>query len=284
MHHSIIIGLTTALGIFGVATPSFGQGKPALDSPKLSPFPVTSNGTSILYMPSLFQSWKSDRMPRLTMQENGTDIPFDVAPEHTKFTFRVRPSKYLPESELDNFGKATVEIIPLFDKTVPNFDIAYPDLANIRSNLIKHLKGPIPKVKPGSYLPDWYCIDVAQTIHAQVRVTKMSWGIGFQFITEYTQEETGIDNVGLTFVFQGLSTDGKHYITILFPVSHPSLPLHAPYIEQHPGESNQQYSKRVERHYLSVEKNLDQFPEESFVPSLQTIRKFIDSVVLTPPT
>lgn len=236
-----------------------------------------SNGCTFEYPSNHFKSWKSKREPRLTIQENGTDIPLGIAPARTKIIIGIKASGLHPASDLKTVGDAEIQFIPLQDSTVPDFKAAYPDLWKSADEIRLILKSGVPRVKARAYLPDWDCVDIGQTIHAKAEVVKGAWCNGVQFITQYTQEETGIDNQGLRYVFQGLSNDGKYYISASIPIAHPSLPQQAPYLDQNPGEPNDHYSERVNQHYLNVEEMLNKQSGNSFQPSLDTLQSLIQS-------
>ena len=48
-------------------------------------------------------------------------------------------------------------------------------------------------------------------------------GRGIRYVTEYAQMTYPITNHEMFFSFQGLTTDGKYWVSIILPISHPSL-------------------------------------------------------------
>jgi len=80
---------------------------------------ATKYGITVQYAADFIgHSWKQE--PKLTQQEIGTDIPEGVAPLRPVLQIKGR----LPGRADDN----TIEVIPLGDRSVPDFAKAYPGL------------------------------------------------------------------------------------------------------------------------------------------------------------
>jgi len=204
-----------------------------------------------------FPKGRVDLAPRLTLQENGSDIPYDVAPARAKFCFPIGDQG------------ATLDVILLRDPSVPDFAKAYPDLdRNAKALKLLLDSAPLPSGL-GQDLPVWNCPDAEQTIHARVKLLESPWCRGVQFITRYTQEAgVPIDNSSLQFTFQGLSRDGQYYIALDIPITQVALQKRGKELPD--GE--------IKAHYLRAEKLLTEAPEDSFQPSLQAVKALIYSL------
>ena len=47
---------------------------------------------------------------------------------------------------------------------------------------------------------------------------------GVRFITRYAQDVSPVTNQSVFFTFQGLTSDGQHYVSLFWPVDTSSLP------------------------------------------------------------
>jgi len=205
-----------------------------------------------------FKGGRVELAPRKTIDDVGTDIPYDVAPAHARFTFPIGDQG------------ATVDVIPLKDASVKNFAEAYPDLDSTAKDVQKLLD--LGQLSQGKDLPVWNCPDAEQTIHARARILETPWCKGIQFITRYTQEAGApIDNSALMYTFQGLSRDGRYFIAIDIPLTQAALPLHGVDYAEQPGA-------KIRAYYRQMEKQLNEASEDSFKPSLKAVNVLIQSL------
>src|SRR5215471_4293015 len=80
---------------------------------------VILSNFQLRYDPAVLHRHTVKHLPKLTSQQNGTDIPVDVGPERDQILF--------PDNRRD--GPDEITFIPLRDSTVPSFDKAYPQVA-----------------------------------------------------------------------------------------------------------------------------------------------------------
>jgi hypothetical protein len=66
--------------------------------------------------------------------------------------------------------------------------------------------------------------DVCEPFRSHFQYLNFKNGSGVAFITQYTMESTLIVNQSLSFNFQGMTADGKYYVTAQFPIAAPFLP------------------------------------------------------------
>lgn len=74
----------------------------------------------------------------------------------------------------------------------------------------------------------------------------------------------------LTCNFQGLTNDGKYYVAARLAITHPSLPKGIDFIADRSAERNVNLKKE--------EKLLNSFTEDSFQPSLKSLKALIASI------
>ena len=77
------------------------------------------------------------------------------------------------------------------------------------------------RVRSGSILPDQ---KAAQVFHAAEKILPFQNGTGIRYITQYSQAHfPAVDNQGLFYTFQGLTSDGEYYVSVILPVHLTSL-------------------------------------------------------------
>jgi hypothetical protein len=86
-------------------------------------------------------------------------------------------------------------------------------------NTLIHDRPAAPETIP--FIPLW---NAAQMFTAQVEYIDFQNGSGVRFLSQYGQAIYPINNNGLFYTFQGLTNDGKWYVSAVFPVSHAALP------------------------------------------------------------
>lgn len=223
-----------------------------------------------------FQGVDAATAKRWTDADNGPDLPDPTAPAHPVFTLHPIPAAYL-KAEERRFLDATLDLIPLSDATVPDFTKAYSDLVTTTTAVRKVLgTGPgHPALRTN--LPEWALIDAAQSIHAKVQVIQGAWASGIAYLTQEVQDDVPVTNEGLLFIFQGVSRDGRWFISLKAPVSSPELVGPVPAVDWDSTPALNAYLHRMET-------RLDQAPDASFSPSLSGLLALVRSIQpSTPP-
>jgi len=170
---------------------------------------VVVSNLQFRYDPAILHRHEVRHLPRLTNQENGTDIPTDVAPARDQVVF--------PDNRREN-DPDTITFFPLKDPSVPNFAKAYPQLtANVAAVRNQRLVAADPLT-----------VDATHAFHAHVKPLKFSWCEGVAFLTQYTQEPDmphPATNQDLVYVFLGVTRTGSHFIRAQFAVRHDRFPI-----------------------------------------------------------
>ena len=170
---------------------------------------VVVSNFQVRYDPAVLHRHEIRHLPRLTQQENGTDIPTDVAPARDQIVFADNRRPLDPD---------TITFFPLTDPSVPNFAKSYPQLtANVAALRRKRLVAADP-----------ITVDATHAFRARVKPLQFSWGEGISFLAQYTQEPNlpnPATNKDLVYVFLGVTRTGSHFIRAQFAVHHDRLPL-----------------------------------------------------------
>jgi hypothetical protein len=80
-------------------------------------------------------------------------------------------------------------------------------------------------LEPGTGIPvlppDLCCV---QTLRARIAYMNFQNGTGVRFLTDFRGDASPITDGSVFYTFQGLTADGRYYVSVRLPVSHPSLP------------------------------------------------------------
>jgi len=137
------------------------------------------------------------------------------------------------------------------------------------------LKKLLEHKEVGEHLPFLPLFNAAQVMHAKVEFMDFGNGSGVRYLTQFDQAPIPINNFELIYTYQGLSEDGKYYISVVLPITHPELP-----------ESNQvslDENFDVERFKTEMAESvmkLNEFSDSSFSPDLTMLDLIIQSIVI----
>jgi hypothetical protein len=223
------------------------------------------------YDANVFARVEVESEPKAIAQDGVDGFP-DEAPAHD--CFRLEDKRALPAFEKGPryFSPAysTVCIIPLTDITTKNFKKAYPYLAESAVKLRRLLQRRPATLRSINDLP---FNNAGGSIESKVQYLNFKTGSGVLFLTQYTQEmlPNPINNEELTCNFQGLTNDNGYYIAARLAITHPSLPRGIDFTDHIKRDMKGRYLKRDER-------KLNRLTEESFQPSLRTLKTMISSI------
>jgi hypothetical protein len=121
------------------------------------------------------------------------------------------------------------------------------------------------------YLP--LAFSSRQAIDVQVQYLDFKNGNGVRFLTQFNNGMAPINNSSLIYTFQGLTSDGKYYISVVLPVTHSKLPNSTTFSEQE-AKAGQDYLD-----YLSQTVTLlNAQPAENFTPDLNKLDALVRSI------
>ncbi|MCL4704266.1 hypothetical protein KJ068_03845 [bacterium] len=73
-------------------------------------------------------------------------------------------------------------------------------------------------------IPVLPAVESIQLFHSQIRFLEFAQGAGVRFVTRYTMEASPTTNENIFYTFQGLTSDGRHYISVFYPITAKDLP------------------------------------------------------------
>ena len=159
----------------------------------------------------------------------------------------------------DTFHKASIFIYP-----VAEYAVLEPVVAERSDTLKKIIQDQ--SEDPGSIplLPLW---NAGQMFLSKPGYLNFENGSGVRYLTMYGQGFAPINNHDLFYSFQGLTADGKYWVSVIMPIQHPSL--QPTYDDPLPADFAQ-FAENFESYIKLIRANLDTQPEETFSLLFQT--------------
>jgi len=236
---------------------------------------VEFEGVSFHYDPRVFGDVKKEVVPERKL-ERPDNKPDYVAPDYVQFEF---------ESGEEN-NKARIAVYPL-DK----FDDAYA----INPDMVKYIKDHIaglrkvlkdPSFRLSGQIPHLEYADASDDFYVKVRDFDFPSGNGIIFVTRWVIENDLISNRNLVYRFEGITSDGKFYVTAETPVSVSFLPDAEPeefegytYENLYKGNSNSKDAEaRIEKYRKSITTRLEKLNSNEYSPNLEKFNAIISSL------
>ncbi|MDT8382435.1 MAG: hypothetical protein RQ728_09310 [Brevefilum sp.] len=191
-------------------------------------------------------------------------MPGDTYPSYIEFSFDTYAVS-------DHFHDPKIRIYP-----VEEYRIINPSAANIIDELQQTLIN-----KPGGgamsklpFLPMW---NAAQMYSANVEYIDFQNGSGLRYLTMFGQAIYPIDNMNLFYTFQGITDDGRYYISAILPVIHGGLPNDgASLLEDYEG-----FIENWDNYLAESLTWLEEQTPQSFLPNLEDLDAMMSSFVIT---
>ena len=166
---------------------------------------------------------------------------------------------------------------------------AVPSESNYAKQFDENLRGLQKIIKDKNYrmkgeIPLLPLYDAHQTFEAKVKHFSFGSGKGLFCLTQLNQDYAFVNNKHLTYVFQGISEDGKKYILAEFPVSVSFLPenYHVAEFEGYSIPDNVYRDKSAQKSYeeyiVKITKRLENLPQNEFEPNLNNFEVLISSL------
>jgi hypothetical protein len=125
-----------------------------------------------------------------------------------------------------------------------------------------------------SKMPFLPVINAVQVFHSNVRYLDFQNGSGVRYLSVLAQYPAPVNNMDLFYTYQGLTADGRHYVSIILPVSHPSLPARPDALTQ----SEMEQIARDAGYYPATAAMLSTLPDSSFTPDLEKLDAMVESL------
>ena len=282
----IVIGSVLVVACFGFACsykPNVRSNEGSLESKSESveeALPseqvIDFEGVSFTYDPRVFGDVKKEVVPERKL-EDPTHKPDYVAPKCIQFEF---------EFGRKDSSNARIAVYPL-----DRFDDAYAISPEMVKYINDHIAGLRKALINSSFrldheIPHLEYRDAFDVLYAKVRDFDFPSGNGIIFVTYWGIEPELISNRNLIYRFEGITADGKFYVTAETPVSVAFLP--DGYTEEfegytydnlYKGNSNSTDSEaRIEKYRNSISKRLEKLNSTDYSPHLEKFEAIISSL------
>ncbi len=191
------------------------------------------------------------------------DKPDGVAPEHTEVSFGNAGTK--------------IYVFPTREKgkSAADFKKAYPTTVDAAAALRKLLDSKTSgKLKDIPFMP-W--ADASPAFEIKQKQVHFKNGTAIRFVTEYLIEPDVIDNARLLYVAQGLTTDGKWYVSVQSPMKTSSLPQQTG-VSKMSTKEYEKFSKAFPDYSKKVGAKLNALTDDKFDPNLDALDKLVESI------
>lgn len=218
---------------------------------------VDFNGIAFSYDPSIAQGVTTAVIPSVPA---GEGAPWDVAPQTEQISF----NNYVTGKK---FHDPLILIYP-----VNEYKALDDQAASQITNLQQYIAGK-PNIPAGTipFLPIW---NAAQLFNAMPAFVSFQNGQGIRFLTEFGQYSAPINNTDLIYTFQGITNDGNYYISVILPITHPSLPADF----KVDSATQAQIESNYYSYLSSMIAGLVAQPPNSFTPNLSLLDQMIQSL------
>ncbi len=170
---------------------------------------VNYEGISFSFDPAIASSVDPSTVQGQNLGEDF--MPGETYPTHFEFAFN---NYAVP----NHFHTPLIIVYPVADyQSISQY--AGDTIASLQSALVNRPGGGGNSALP--FLPMW---PAAQMFSAQVTYFDFQNGSGVRYLTMYGQALYPADNQNLFYTYQGLTNDGRYYISAVLPITNPVLP------------------------------------------------------------
>jgi len=234
-----------------------------------SGIPVSFQNVSFVIPEGLASGATSELIPAVDESAGG---PWGVAPEYISFTLTDYTGRQ------DEFFKAVVNIYPAAEYTSVN-----SWAASSTTRLQALLASPATPLTNDNLSTVPFNGAAAQQYAAKAKFIAFNGGNGVSMISQYAQFPGPILKDNSFYHYEGLTSDGKYLVAVLFPLN---LPLQST-VENpnadgiiHPDDISD--TAALTAYYQGITDKLNAASADSFQPSLTLLDAFIQSIIVTP--
>lgn len=231
--------------------------EPATEPPVMTN--VTCNELSLYLDPVIGSSYSCETIPESVME-------FEIHPQFTRIALSGYPLA-------GTFFSPRIDVYP-----VAAYTALMPDYIPER---VAALQGLVAGAAPGTEaLPFLPTFNAAQIFHARYQVVSFQNGSGICFLTQYAQYFAPVNNHDLFYTYQGLTSDGQYWVSVILPINHSMLPANP---DNPPGgQTWEQFANNYEPYITDMIAQLEAQPPESYIPSLTALDALAKSIIIQP--
>lgn len=119
-------------------------------------------------------------------------------------------------------------------------------------------------------------INAGQVFHSNVKYLEFQNGSGVRYLAVLGQYPAPVNNQDLFYTYQGLTSEGRQFVSIVLPVSQASLPQSANVLPI----SELEVMSKDPAYYGNMAARLNALPENSFAPDLAKLDALVASLLI----
>jgi hypothetical protein len=213
-----------------------------------------------------------------------TDKPDSTWSRHVSVYFR---GPY-EENTAESFFSPQINIYPISEfRQALSKSESYVVQFNDEIARLKEIIGRKPdEIEKAPQIPFY---DGSPELRTRATYLEFDNGSGVLYLAQYNIEAALINNRGLTYIFQGITSDGKFYILGTFPVTLDFLP--ATYEDEkfgdyelpeffHGSKNWSEHQRDYQKYLDSMRSRLNREPSAAFNPSLVEIEETVRSLAV----
>jgi hypothetical protein len=177
-----------------------------------------------------------------------------------------------------------------FEPIIRVFPVAeYEPMHTTAASSIKRMREVLATrtIEPKNTIPLLPGYNAMQVFHAQVKFMDFQNGTGLRWLTELAQYSAPVNNRDLFYSYQGMTSDGKYWLSIM-------LPVNAAYLQEtwdstevpqgglvQPAPGSPNWSEELKSYYTLMLGMLNNTPDSEFSPALDCLDKLATSVSIS---
>ena len=239
---------------------------------------ATHEGVSVTYDAALAREVRAETVRAMPLMDEG-DKPDGVFPEHVAFTLVGVEGAPADSFEPVVRVSSVAEYLKAFSVSSGYVRLAERTLNELRRLIRRRpaaLKGNVPMLP----FPDG-----TEIFHAHVKYLRFRGGAGVAYLTQGQQDDSLINSQQVSYEFQGLTDDGRFYVSATFPAGAPGIAAtrdadtHEGYtLPLYPGRATARDKRRYAAYVERVRRKLERLPPERFSPSLRLYDELLSSI------
>jgi hypothetical protein len=205
-----------------------------------------------------------------------TDRLGEVYPEHVEFLLVdvASTNTWVPQPR--------IEVYPVAELGATGMQVVQ-QLKDLLTEQPESLQGGLPILPP---------LPAGQLVASHIEYLTFANGSGVRLLTQFAQASWPVSNEGLVYVFQGLTNDEGHYISVFVPVSATFLadrvvdPAKVPEVDgvPYPEFNSPDFETDYARYREAIARKLSATPPDEFSPALGILDELVASFEIEPVT
>ena len=248
-------------------------------TPTITPTPIPTPGDTLYQLDGISFVVPACMALRPTVETVPAD-PLDPAsapkmfyPEHRQVTFAGYPLE-------DSYFEPLLRVFPV-EEFAAMSELTAASVIGMQELL------ELQVAAEGDFIPLLPDYNMAQVFKARVRFLNFQNGRGVRWLTELAQYSAAVNNRDLFYSYQGLTADGRYWVSVM-------LPVNAAYLQEtwdstevppgglaHPAAGSPGLDGLLEEYYRLMLIMLENTPDAGFTPALDCLDGLAASITIS---